>query len=275
MLLDPNPRADRPFDLLPFLQTCTHVARISRNRTFGEKVVYLFQRIIDKFLRSILRSKTVFATKVFKETESFTYVPPIACDSRLHVGYFQHWQYIERVWNVFGVELEEALSSISLPSNLNFINFHETCIVHIRRGDLVRSFETMGILDLKYYIEAISTINNIKSNKIKFIGITDDLIGARKVSEELGLEILLGPNDLSSWQSLALMARSGAVVCANSTFSWWGGILSAKNGGVVAIPDPWFVNWHQEVGESFLHPSLIPVKATFLESKDFNSDFEE
>jgi hypothetical protein len=133
----------------------------------------------------------------------------------------------------------------------------------------------MGILDLNYYRKAIARIRESEFGNLKLVGITDDIAGAKNISEDLGLELVLGPSELSSWQSIALMARAGAVICANSTFSWWGGILSAKKGGTVVIPNPWFVNWHEEVGDAFLHPNLIPVDSSFLRIKDFETDFKD
>jgi hypothetical protein len=179
--------------------------------------------------------RNFISTKSFTEKNPFSFIPPNAKDSGVNFGYFQHWKYVESVWNTFGLELEKTIHDISLPLELNALNLSDTCVVHIRRGDNIRSMESMGILDLNYYEKAISLIRKCKAGSLKFIGITDDFLGAKKISEELGLDLLLGPSQISSWQSIALMAKSGAVICANSTFSWWGGILSWNCGNTQSV----------------------------------------
>lgn len=275
IVADPNPRIDRPFDLSPLLQKCRHAINAKQKSLIHTRIIYLGQRILKKLSQDLLASQRIVNSKSFTESTPFVFTPPVAYDSRVYFGYFQHWKYVESVWETFGAELESIINEILLPFEIDSFNLSKTCIVHIRRGDLVRSVETMGILDLDFYKEAILRIRKNTSNDLKFIGITDDFAGAKKISEELGLDLLLGPSELSSWQSIALMAKSKAVVCANSTFSWWGGILSAKKGGAVVIPNPWFVNWHEEVGDAFLHPNLIPVDSSFLKMKDFETDFKD
>ena len=275
VISDPNPRFDRPFDLLPILKTCLHLRENTHRPLLGGKIIIFLQRVNNKFFPSNQFFRKLLATKTYTEEIAFSFMPLKGKNSRVHIGYFQHWKYVESVWKTFGVELEKAISQVTLPSKISSLKLAEICVVHIRRGDLIRSVGTMGILDLNFYEEALLRIKNNKSSNLTLVGITDDFAGANEISNKLGLDLLLGPLELSSWQSIALMAKAGSVICANSTFSWWGGILSAKSGGVVVIPDPWFVNWHEEVGDAFLHPAFIPVRASFLEKKDFDTDFKD
>jgi hypothetical protein len=39
---------------------------------------------------------------------------------------------------------------------------------------------------------------------------------------------------------LLILARADALVAANSSFSWWGGILGERPDRVVIAPRPWF-----------------------------------
>jgi hypothetical protein len=275
IITDPKPRSDRPFDLAPLLQRCEHARNARRGISTGGRAAYQLQRALNKFIPDSLVSLKRITNTTYTELAPFNYVLPKVDDARLQVGYFQHWKYVESVWQSFGVELEQTINEVPLPSEISDFKLSQTCIVHIRRGDLIRSVQTMGILDTNYYEEARSQIKNANSDTKRFIGITDDFEGAKKISDELGIDVLLGPSELSSWQSIALMAKSGSVICANSTFSWWGGILSAQNGGTVVIPNPWFLNWHEQVGDSFMHPKLILGSASFLKTVNFDTDFKE
>jgi hypothetical protein len=275
IISDPSPRGDRPFDLIPFLEACEHSKSVRIGFNLFGKITYQIKRVVNKLLPKSFRTLSGLNRNTFTEERPFSYELPGINDHRMHVGYFQHWKYIESVWKTFGRDLESTINRVILPPEIKSLNLSETCIIHIRRGDLVRSVGTMGILDLNYYRNAIARIRESEFGNLKLVGITDDFAGAKNISEDLGLELLLGPSELSSWQSIALMARAGAVICANSTFSWWGGILSAKKGGIVVIPNPWFVNWHEEVGDAFLHPNLIPIDSSFLRMKDFETDFKD
>jgi hypothetical protein len=272
---DPRPRKDRPFELTPLLQRCEHTRKTHSGSFTSGRAAYKLQRVLNKFIPSLLGPLKGIANNTYTEVSPFSFVRPQIDDDRLQVGYFQHWKYVESVWETFGVELEQTINEIPLPPAISYLNLGQTCVVHIRRGDLIRSVQTMGILDANYYKRAQLRIRNSSSDNLSLIGITDDFEGAKKISQELGLEKLLGPSELSGWQSIALMAKSSAVICANSTFSWWGGILSAKKGGTVVIPNPWFVNWHEKIGDSFMHPKLSVVSASFLKSLDFQTDFKE
>lgn len=272
---DPKPRDDRPFDLNPVVEICSHLKKKGSNYSSRDRFYVLTNKFLQKLSSAHLVPSKVINYQTHIERTPFVFSPPAKSDSRLHFGYFQHWKYVESVWETFGIEISSALNRIILPKRFQSLSLNKVCIVHIRRGDLVRSVDTMGILDSTYYNRGFAAVKKATGENLTLVGISDDYLGAKSISEELNLDYLVGPSELSTWQSIALMSNSRAVICANSTFSWWGGLLAAKTGGVAVVPNPWFLNWHEKVGESFLHPQLTPVPATFLKEIDFKSDFRE
>jgi len=71
------------------------------------------------------------------------------------------------------------------------------------------------------------------------------------------------------------MSRSKYVIAANSTFSWWGGFLASEHAAKVFLPDPWFHNWPEEVGDAFYFPNCVRVKSDFITETPLISDFDQ
>ena len=59
---------------------------------------------------------------------------------------------------------------------------------------------------------------------------------------------------------LCLMSLCNDFIIANSTFSWWGAILSTKSKIVIA-PDPWFKNGLQI--KNLIPPNWIKLNAAW------------
>ena len=49
-----------------------------------------------------------------------------------------------------------------------------------------------------------------------------------------------GPYDVEEWKPLSIMSNAIFVVTRNNTFSWWGALLSSKNGGTHMYLHPGF-----------------------------------
>ena len=119
----------------------------------------------------------------------------------------------------------------------------------------------MGVLDTEYYVRAIEAMNVDTS---KLVVVTDDLVYAKSICNVIGVSSIIGPHDLSVLESFAIMAFSRNLVCANSTFSWWAGVIAINQGGKVYYPKPWFLNWNQNPGESFDYPRFSAIPSTFI-----------
>ncbi len=261
LVVDQSPQVDRPFLLAPILQNCPHDAncRVSEIReTKGRgrimKVLSLkYFEPMQKFLQFL---------PINYETTPYKFNVLQFQASKLNVGYYQHWKYPESAWLEIGPEITNSLRNLKLSGDiLNAVR--DSIVIHIRRGDLLNSKETMGLLSREYYASAInSLVSEDSSNEV--IAFTDDTEGAAGLSRELNVKKLLGPEDISQLEALAYMSYSNRLVVANSTFSWWAGFLAIKNNACVIVPDPWFKNWHQEIGDAFIHPQMQPIESSFL-----------
>ena len=154
-------------------------------------------------------------------------------------GYFQSYVYARKFLSVnssFRITLIQP-SSKFLELHSQLANRSVT-VIHIRLGDYLLHKESIGVLSSDYYKEACSRVNMDTSKVVIF---SDDIIRARKMIGGFvpSNSLWLGKEDLSAEESLALMWLGEEYVLSNSSFGFWGAMLSATPKKVMA-PDPWF-----------------------------------
>lgn len=260
--IDNKPQGDRPYLLAPLVANCSHVRKVNQEeirevpkQRFG---IQLFKNRHLRFLLPMFNS-SYFAQEKFP----FQYSLEQFSKHKLNVGYFQNWRYVESVWENISSEINQVLAKQDL-SMVSGISLGKTIVIHIRRGDLIPSAKTMGVIDVRYYEKAIANILRLEPN-LDIICITDDVPNSIDIAEQLNAKVLLGPQALNEWEAIALMSKSKYVVASNSTFSWWGSYLCSKNGGSAILPHPWFRNWHQSIEQAFVFPGSTIEEAIFIE----------
>jgi hypothetical protein len=261
---DPNPRQDRPFELDEFLLICKH-SRIKG--TSDEFLIKNRLRVIKILLRMHSNFAVPFFQKVFQtnlEVKAFTFENSnlSTFQKKLSAGYFQHWRYIENARSNFGLELSSTISKVKIPENL-LTQIKESAVLHVRQGDLNNVKTTMGILSAQYYSRALDQLFMDYPGK-NVIVVTDDVPGAQQVLDMKRITRIIGPETLDAWQTLKIMSLAPYLVTANSTLSWWGGYLAKKAGATVVLPQPWFLNWHEEVGDAFYFPGSNLQTSDFI-----------
>ena len=165
----------------------------------------------------------------------------VKLSSSFIVGYFQSHRFTENF------DVYRDLKNISLmQKNLEIEKFagiaeiDQPIVVHFRFGDY--KFEnSFGIPTANYYRNALTQILGENPDS-KIWVFSDEEIEARKVfpSELLDRTRWFTDPQLSSAETLELMRLGKFYVIANSTFSWWGAVLSKNENPSVICPDIWF-----------------------------------
>ena len=159
------------------------------------------------------------------------------------VGYFQSYRFMEDAGTY------ADLKSMSLRNkNLDVDKFREISlreepiVIHFRFGDY-KIENTFGIPTANYYRIALNKMVTEYPNA-KIWVFTDEESEARKVfpSEFMDKARWFTDTQLSSAETLEIMRFGKSYVIANSTFSWWGAILSTTENPSVICPDVWFRN---------------------------------
>jgi Glycosyl transferase family 11 len=265
LYLDGSPRVDRPYELKKLTENCSHVAKVRNLDTFTLKLRIKISRVPRRIRIDRLQKLFNKLTKIDIEEVPFSDKTKWSSRQNLSLGYFQHWKLVEESWPQFGLEIIETLRQISINEPIIY-DITETIVIHIRQGDLIDSKLTMGILDVEYYLEAISEIKRrFPEKEFKLVAMTDDMARAREIGKNIPFSLILDPTRLNAWETLKIMSSAHYLVCANSTLSWWGAFINSKNGGVSVLPSPWFRNWHESVGDAFNFPGATLIKSSFLE----------
>lgn len=260
----PRPKnGAREFNMGKILESCEHINQINLKRT--RKIDLRFT--IEDFLRFRFSDKR-WATqigKISREENPYLF-EKVDSKRKFFSGYFQNWLYVKSHIDCISAELTAHLKTIRSKNLLN-LEGAEYGVLHFRRGDFLNFRDSMGILTTEYFENALSVARRTAAmESFKTIVISDDKELALRSFSDISNSIY-GPDDLSEWESLALMAEAKFVITSNSTFSWWGGLLASRRGGIAIIPDPWFLNWNPMPNQAFQYPGFKIVPSIFLNTK--------
>lgn len=113
--------------------------------------------------------------------------------------------------------------------------------IHIRRGDYLKPpySDVLPVQPLDYYERALQ---HFLLNSTDFWIFSDDISWCKqqRLFQDLPKKVFVEePNEV---KSLAMMSTClGGMICANSSFSWWGAFLGAyKERNCVIVPKNWF-----------------------------------
>lgn len=115
-----------------------------------------------------------------------------------------------------------------------------TASVHIRRGDYAADPQTAaihGLLEAEHYARARALMERLVPVE-HWLVFSDDAEAAAALTDGWpGRVVVTGQTAL---QDMALMARCGHHVIANSSFSWWAAWLGGNPARTVIAPRRWF-----------------------------------
>jgi hypothetical protein len=138
-----------------------------------------------------------------------------------YIGYFQRYEYIEPIKESFIKKLhfnEKILNK--------YPDIHTKTFIHLRGGDYKgNSFHELNLT--LYYQKCMS-----KTPLKDFVLFTNDISYAHEKFPNIPII------QESEIDSLYLMSKCGACICANSSFSWWGAYLNSER--PIFMPSRWY-----------------------------------
>ena len=185
-----------------------------------------------------------------------------------HLGFYQSLKFLQDEVQTILDELE--LLFLERPIPRIFKNTRDYAVIHIRGGDYysAKHVNIFGVLADQYYMHLVEELKSQGFKKI-FV-LTDDSLRARMRLEKINkLELEFVPK-LDEISTLHIMSNAKVMCTANSSFSWWGGMLAARRGGKTFVPFPWFVS--DTITSSATDPydsNMIKVNAVFLDKQAF------
>jgi hypothetical protein len=240
-------RPDRPFDLDEFL--CS-------DNTLLNPEILSFQELLGRRITKIPFLKNSNLNRLnqinwIHEKEEFSFSTPTGPaigKANCFTGYFQNSEYVERAFGSYSLELDRFLEEKYDQVLTKHKVVDGKTVLHVRRGDLLKpECKGMGMLSAQYYLDSVGKLG---VDWRDVIILTDDKINTSKVALELGVVDVYGPDQLSTWETLAVFTRAPHLVSANSTLSWWGAYIGREKGNQAVFPSIWFENWKPNPGGS-------------------------
>lgn len=254
---------------------------INWNFDCGRKVFFrrftnfLFRQSVQKrsFVNRLLHSHLgiIFIKYLYSAVLKSRICPVVATDNgyfdikstrtpNLYIGYFQSYFWATQERTSQKLRSMKLINENNLKSLLSQKKKEVTVVcVHIRMGDY--KFEPdFGMLSSEYYAEALKLI--LRKNYFDEIWLFSDepMKAIEKIPEKFSDKIWIVPK-LSAAETLELMRYGNYYVVANSSFSWWGAMLSKIPNPVVVAPDKWFKRLDDP--KLLIPSSWIRVKANF------------
>lgn len=168
--------------------------------------------------------------RVVNEDEEFLVPPVIVTDQK--VVYRGYWQNIhsaatirEEISDHFEIYPKAVVARIAL---------------HVRRGDYLQGENPNfhGVLSGEYYVAAVNSIRS-KIGFLPVVVFTDspNLVSNEKWTAEIA--DLTFSESLGIFEDFVEIANSYAIVCSNSTYSWWAAYISKSES--IVLPSQWQV----------------------------------
>lgn len=158
-------------------------------------------------------------------------------------GNFQTYAY----WADMLPELLEELRVKTAPSpeNERMIAKMQSCesvCVHIRRGDyLAPEYKHLNVCDKAYYEKAMSRMQGQKPNAVFYIFSNNrkEIEWIRANYDFSAYNVRYVDLNNPDYEELRLMYSCRHFIISNSTFSWWGQMLSENEDKIVIAPSAW------------------------------------
>ncbi len=249
--------------LLPLKKYCAHL-RFKNNVNISHKSWLgriSFKTKIAPFLSSVITKRDLSVRMYEQPSEQFEFKKLLDSNGARKVkysGFWQNWQYLAASDFEIISELNSFLKENIKPVYLNG-PMEKYLVLHIRRGNYLERGQdkTFGIIDFESYLEVISSLKT-EAKGLQIITITDDYNLSKNKFYHGKLGIILTPDICDTFQALRLMSEADFVISANSTFSWWGAVLSTANGGIGFIPQKFFKDI--DTKDAFNFPGLRKYK---------------
>jgi hypothetical protein len=134
--------------------------------------------------------------------------------------------------------------------------------LHLRFGDYLRNPATRafhGLTAFDYYLSALDHVARLVDTDevMLFSDEPERALDLFKNSQTEFRSVVVAPRTHSNLKDLLMLSNCAAIVCSNSTFSWWAGWLGSTIRDIpVVLPEPWFAEYRSEE-EALYFPNAI------------------
>jgi hypothetical protein len=177
----------------------------------------------------------------------FAYRPIPQYDSNLALnGYFQSFQYfipyLEEIKHLFSFDKTNKIKD----EYSNILN-KKNCSIHVRRGDYLKLSDHHPVQSIDYYNQAVELFDI----DTLFIVFSDDIEWCKTNFSYNAIFIEGNSPD----KDLYLMSLCQDHIISNSTFGWWGSMMSNNIESKTIAPKKWFGSSYTNNNTQHLYPT--------------------
>ncbi len=221
-------------------------------KKFENGLLWVYRSLGNVYLSVIFRR--VLRLRVGRDV-GFTPIGKLRSNDFL-VGYFQSFKYLSRITLDKLSALKVREPSRDFLSYLERLQGKRILVVHVRLGDYMNE-PKIGTLSQEYYQRALQEIDLTKIDQTLVFSDSPELVKAY-LPKDLSPNFEIVPKTFTSAETLMLMKAGSDFIISNSTFSWWGAMLSQNRNKRVIAPTPWFIA--QDEPKDLLPSGWIKVK---------------
>jgi hypothetical protein len=181
--------------------------------------------------------------RMYKES-SFTFSPleNFPNDTVLH-GYFQSMKYFEKHFSLI-INFLNINGKISLMKERfrDILHGRVTTCMHFRITGYRHIAHCHPVAPYEYYLWAMGKLG-CSGDQVLYFHQPEDAEEVQTMIARLskacpGITFIQAPQNLADWEQMLLMACCNQHIIPNSSFSWWGAVLSSSER--VCYPKNWF-----------------------------------
>lgn len=247
-----------------FAQTCGLEYKLSRSQCVlspHSKIDY-FLTVFSKFTTLVtttgLKRQMLYEPEDLKE--AYNAEEMIGhCKKEYNVlvvyGYYQKYKYVPRFFR----------EMLTLPT-VDDSKVRDTCFIHIRGGDYIDH----ALHDVKlamYYSRCIAFVKEKGITKFSIFTNDKDYALSQPFLKDIDYEFVDDPEI----ESLVLMSKCKAGICANSSFSWWGAYLNPDR--PIYMPGKWFNNPHYAIS-GYYFPGVFIIDVDDMQSSKLENNIQ-
>jgi len=187
-------------------------------------------------------------------------------------GYFQNYSYVKPVLKYISESYHSVAMSKNHYSAAAFWSQDESvlrCAVHVRRGDYlhpsVQNIHGLVSSDLLLHVAKVQTKLACSERGIRRAQIllfSDDFNHEPSISCSMRLKKMGICPSQAMRMEFFLMTQADILICSNSTFGYWAGLLNNRKNKKIFIPDKWMRNG-SIASESLLGENIFLYESMF------------
>jgi hypothetical protein len=239
------------------------ISTTTRSRGLSSKLrskSMTIQRLVGDKVPRLLLKTGVFANERTDQIEVFrTIHKPVVINSYCSSpAYFPYCQD----------ELANQISQIRQPSKWYTETAKELeqdapIALHVRLGDYKNLGSMYGSPDPEYYANAVKFITEKIGTRPIWLFSDEPELASKILDKHITISKVIDPKSSNrAIEHLNLLGKCQGIVCANSSFSWWGGFLSSQlvDSSVVVFPIPMFDSPEYKEPENWIPADWVRLK---------------